>query len=529
MVSELIQRRADGDGFQTIAIGLKISRNTVKNRLRRLGAYEVEDAQKLLLGGFTAKSVNIQYVPEWSHLLAWDQVISDIMGGSTIREYWEIHFEPSSAVDLRNITYETFRREFRRRHPSLDVYYHKTHDPGVRCEIDYKGDTPGLGYIDRATGQFMDCRLFGSVLCHSRLFFPLATPNEKQISWMEGVEKGFQYFGGCSELTVADNTRCAVKQADWFDPDLNPEFYNFCLHHKTTLLAARPRRPTDKNLIEVHLGVFWRWARRKLKNHPVFSLGELNQFLRELADEFNLRYQRKYGSSRRERFEKNERAMLRPLPTKAYESGEWTTAILHDDCHIQFKYNFYSAPYQHRGKELDVRATFSQVEIFYQQERIAIHLRRPESQRGIYATDKTHLPERFQAMEELTIIRQISEAKKVGAHAGQIIEILLTESSHPLLFLRRTMGILRLKSRYSASKLERACEVLLNHGVTKPKVKDVERMINSPNLEKRPVALPIERKPNPHLRGQMSFTTEGENKYGPSTESDGSVFNGTLS
>ena len=91
------------------------------------------------------------------------------------------------------------------------------------------------------------------------------------------------------------------------------------------------------------------------------------------------------------------------------------------------------------------------------------------------------------------------------------------------------MGILRLKSRYSASKLDRACEVLLNHGVTKPKVKDVERMINSPNLEKRPVALPIERKPNPHLRGQMSFTTEGDNKYGPSTESDGSVFNGTLS
>jgi hypothetical protein len=116
----------------------------------------------------------------------------------------------------------------------------------------------------------------------------------------------------------------------------------------------------------------------------------------------------------------------------------------------------------------------------------------------------------------------------VGAHTGKIIETLLTKSSHPLMYLRRTMGILRLKSRHSASKLERACEVLLNHGVTKPRVKEVERMINSPNLENRPVALPIERKPNPHLRGQMSFTTEGENRYESCTESDGSVFNGTL-
>jgi transposase len=397
MVSELLQRRANGDGFQTIAIGLKISRNTVKCRLREIGAYEIEAAQKLLLDGFTSNSMSAQYVPEWSQSLPWDQVLSEIVSGSTIREYWEINFESSTEVNLRHVSYESFRREFRRRNPSIDVYYHKTHDPGVRCEIDYKGDTPGLGFIDRATGEFMDCRLFGSVLCNSRLFFPFATSNEKQMSWMAGVTAGFQYFGGATELIVADNTRCAVKQSDWFDPDLNPEFYNFCLHHNTTLIAARPRRPKDKNLIEVHLGVFWRWVRRRLRSRQVFSLGELNQLLRDMADEFNLRYQRKYGSSRRERFEKNEKPKLRPLPTATYEAGEWKTAILHDDCHIQFKYNFYSAPYQHRGKELEVRATFSHLEIFYQQERLAIHLRRPDSQRGNYSTDKAHLPEKFRA------------------------------------------------------------------------------------------------------------------------------------
>lgn len=527
MIEDLVRRRSKGNGFQTIAGDLKIARNTVKSRLKEIGAYEVADAQKLLLSGVGLPKA-APFTAHWSNQVSWGEALGQVEGGTPIKEFWEGHLLSSTAPDISNVPYETFWREFRRRYPNIDVHYHKNHEPGLRCEIDYKGDTHGLGYIDKNTGEFIECRLFGSVLCNSRLFFPLATENEKQPSWLAGIREGFRYFGGATQLLVVDNTRCAVNQADWFDPDLNQEFYNFCSHHNTTVTAARPGRPTDKNLIEVHLGVFWRWARRRLRQRQFFSIGELNRFLNDAADEFNNRYQRKYGSSRRERFESQERQTLKPLPTTTYETGEWKKAKLHEDCHIQHRYNYYSASYQHRGKELDVRVTFTHIEIFYQQERIAIHQRRPDTQRGNYCTDKSHLPEKFQAMEELTVSRQIRDANKIGPNTGKIITTLLTEVSHPLMFLRRTMGILRLKGRHGADKLERACEVLINHGSTKPRVKDVERMIASPNLESRPKALPIDRKPNPHLRGQMSFTTEGENDYELSTESDRSVSDRTL-
>lgn len=49
MISELILKRANGLGFSTIAQDLKIARNTVKTRLKEVGAYEVEDAQKHIL------------------------------------------------------------------------------------------------------------------------------------------------------------------------------------------------------------------------------------------------------------------------------------------------------------------------------------------------------------------------------------------------------------------------------------------------------------------------------------------------
>lgn len=513
MINELILKRANGLGFSTIAQDLKIARNTVKSWLKEVGAYEVEDAQKFILSGAKVETTGAGFTPHWSGQVTWGDVMTAVEGGTPIKEYWEHHLASAPEGDLGHVPYETFWREFRRRCPKIDVHYHKHHEPGQRAEIDYKGDMPGLGYIDKVTGEIIDCRLFGMVLCNSRMFFPYATPDEKQGSWLAGVRGGFRYFGGVSSTLVVDNTRCAVNAADWFDPDLNQEFFNFCHHYGTALIAARPRRPTDKNLIEVHLGVFWRWARRRLRSRQVFSLGELNRYLAELADEFNQRYQRKYGSSRFERFVAQEQKVLRPLPLTDYESGEWRKARLHDDCHIQFKYNFYSAPYQYRGKELDVRVTPSHVEIFYNQERLAIHGRRPDHQRGNYSTDKNHLPEKHQALEEFTVSRQIHEAKKVGAHTEKVITALLTEVSHPLMFLRRTMGILRLKGRFGAGKLERACEVLLQHGVHKPRVKDVERMIKSPNLDSRPKALPTERKPNPHLRGQMSFKTEGENSY----------------
>ena len=512
MIKELVQRRAKGLGFSTIAKDLKISRNTVKSRLKELGAYEVKQAQKFLLSDLPLVS-STPFTSHWSSKLDWGSAIILIEGGTPIKEYWETYLQSAQDKDLCHVPYETFWREFRRRYPSLDLHYHKHHEPGVRAEIDYKGDTSGLGYFDRVSGKWVDCRMFGMVLCHSRMFFPMATPDEKQGSWLSGVRGGFRYFSGVTETLVVDNAKAAVTAADWFDPDLNPEFCNFCHHYGTALMAARPRRPKDKNLIEVHLGVFWRWARRRVKAQKVFSLGELNRLLEALANEFNERYQKRYGSSRKDRFEAIESKVLKPIPSMDYELGEWRKAKLHDDCHIQFKYNFYSAPFQHRGKELDVRVSLSHVEIFYQHQRIAVHSRRPDHQRGNYSTDQAHLPVKHQAMQEITVARQIQEAKKIGPSTEKITTALLLEVSHPIMFLRRTLGILRLKGRYGAVKLERACEVLLNHGSLKPRVKDVENMIQSPNLESRPQALPIKRKTNPHLRGQMSFKTEGENDY----------------
>ncbi len=221
MIDELIRKRAGGLGFKTIAADLGISKNTVKSRLKEIGGFEVADAQTLLSDGINIKQKI--FTPHWGDKVDWPRVLAEVEGGVPIKEYWE-ELGGSDQRDLHFIPYESFWREFRRRYPSLDVYYHKTHEPGQRCEIDYKGDSPGLGYIDRATGEFIECRLFGMVLCNSRMFFPYATVDEKQGSWLSGIRGGFEYFGGVTATLVVDNAKTAVTRADWFDPDLRAQF-----------------------------------------------------------------------------------------------------------------------------------------------------------------------------------------------------------------------------------------------------------------------------------------------------------------
>jgi len=271
----------------------------------------------------------------------------------------------------------------------------------------------------------------------------------------------------------------------------------------------RPRKPKDKNLIENVLGVFWRWAGPKIRQRTFFSLAELNRFVRELLDWFNNRIQKKYGQSRRQKFEQGEREKLLELPTTAYEVGEWKKLKLHPDCHVQCGYNLYSAPYALRAKELDVRVTPHFVEIFHQLERVALHLTAPANHRGRYVTKDAHLPPAHLAMKEFTPMKALADAAHVGVATRQIIESLLTTVPHPLLHLRRVQGILRLAARHSGATLESACQVLVQLGVQLPRLDDVESIIK--NRSTQPTvsfAAEVKRGPNQNLRGQKTWSTE---------------------
>jgi len=205
-----------------------------------------------------------QYQAPWSDLVDWAQAHQFTAKGDPLSAYWEDKIKPTEG--LTHVPYVSFWREYKRRFPEVPLDFHKVHPPGERCEIDYKGDARELGYFDRNTLEFVPCRLFGAVLCFSQLFFPKATLTERQEDLFSGISDAFSYFGGVPLTTAVDNAKATVHRPHRYDPDLNKEFAHFCEHFGTAPLAMRPGKPKDKNLIENSLGVFWRWARRFLRD-----------------------------------------------------------------------------------------------------------------------------------------------------------------------------------------------------------------------------------------------------------------------
>jgi hypothetical protein len=158
------------------------------------------------------------------------------------------------------------------------------------------------------------------------------------------------------------------------------------------------------------------------------------------VEKINHRVHTRFRVSRRERFEKIEKAALKPLPLIPYEAGEWKRATLCPDCYIGVDSAYYSAPHIHRGKELRVKLTETQVEIFRDLEPIAVHAR--DRRRGGYRTKiEAHFPPQSQAYYEATPQNLISQARFIDESLHKLVVELFQADVYGN--IRRVQGFVR--------------------------------------------------------------------------------------
>ena len=65
---------------------------------------------------------------------------------------------------------------------------------------------------------------------------------------------------------VPDNTKTAVSQACYYDPDLNPTYAEFAAHYHTAVMPARPYHPRDKAKVENSVLLVERWILARLRH-----------------------------------------------------------------------------------------------------------------------------------------------------------------------------------------------------------------------------------------------------------------------
>ena len=111
-----------------------------------------------------------------------------------------------------------------------------------------------------------------------------------------------------------------------------------------------------------------------------------------------------------------------------YEYAEWKKVKAGFNYHIEIDKHFYSVPFTLIKKELYVRYNTITIEIFYQNQRVASHLRSYGAYG--YSTDPLHMPKAHQHHAEWTPERIAAWAKKIGDSTVQLIESIMAARLH---------------------------------------------------------------------------------------------------
>ena len=420
--------------------------------------------------------------------------------GVTLSLLWEEY----KAETPEGFQYSRFCERYAEWAGRLDVVMRQEHRAGEKLFVDYAGQT--MAVVDRATGEVKEAQLFVGVLGASSYTFAEATWTQGLSDWIGSHVRCFRFLGGVPEVVVPDNLKSGVSKVCFYEPDLNPTYQEMAAHYGVAVIPARVARPRDKAKVEVGVQVVERWILARLRNRVFFSLGELNQAIRELLDRLNLRPFHKLPGSRQSLFETLDQPALRPLPEDRYEYAEWKKVRPNIDYHVEFEGHYYSVPYQLFKKALELRATAETVECFRKGKRVASHRR--SHGKGGHTTLPEHMPSSHRKYASWTPGRMVSWARQTGPETAKLVEAILEERPHPEQGFRSCLGIIGLTKGYGAERVEAACARAL--AIKARSYKSVKAILEN-KLDGKPLPGTVE-EPSPidhaNVRGAAYYRTE---------------------
>ena len=327
-------------------------------------------------------------------------------------------------------------------------------EAGQEMQIDYGQGAPCMDH----TGKQRKTHVFRLVLSHSRKGYTEAVTRLTTESLIRSLENAFRVLGGVPKVVVFDNAASAVKQADWYDPELNPKIITFCKYYSFALVPTRPRTPEHKGKVERGVDYVQENA---LKGMTFESLALQNQHL--VQWEKNVADTRIHGTTKKhvgKQFIEVEKQTLGPLPSEPFPMYDEGVRKVSRDGHVEVKGSFYSAPPEYLGCEVWMRWNDRIVRMLnHRQEQIAIH---PRMEKGKFSTLSVHIaPSKISGIERGAQYL-MQKVKLIGPQSTRWAEGTLTE--HGVQGMRIIQGLLSLTRKYDSQAIERASETAWRSG-----------------------------------------------------------------
>ncbi len=379
-----------------------------------------------------------------------------------------------SELKRRGVTLQLLWEEYRMDHPDgysrtqFCYYYNRwkkklnptmrmNHTAGKKVFVDFSGDKPLI--TDPLTGSKREVELFVGVSGASSYTFAIAVDNQNIENWINCHIKMFNFFKGVPEAIVPDNLKSGIKDACYYEPEINPTYADMAAHYNVAILPARVRKPKDKAKVENGVLNVQRRILASLRNKTFFSLNDLNRAIAKELEKLNNRPMQHIGISRSDLFSQSDKPAFGSLPDFPFELFRWKKANVGIDYHIEVDKSYYSVPYILIGKTVDIRYTGRIVEIFCGSKKVSSHPR--QHIKGKYLTLSSHMPASHRYYAEQTPKSIRDWAQKIGRKTLEFCNQLI-QKRHPEQAFRSCMGIMNLTTGYPAERVEKACGMALS-------------------------------------------------------------------
>jgi transposase len=367
-VAAMLRLKELGWGSKRIAKELGISRGTVKRYLAAGGWRPFRTpARKRLLAGEEA----------WLR----ERLRQHRGNADVVRQ--ELSAEKGIAASLRTVERSCKRYRAELEAEARACVRFET-GPGRQLQIDFGERLIEIG------GAKVKVYLFVATLGYSRRCHVRAYRNERQESWLDGLESAFLSFGGVPEEVLMDNARALVTSHDIETRTVifNEKLKAFARHWGFRPKACAPYRARTKGKIERGVGYVKRnaIAGRSFASWAALE-AHLAQWEREIANE---RVHGTTGDTPAERFADAEKAALKPLADRPpFRTCRTLVRRVKNDCVVEVDGNAYSVPWQLIGETVEVTVAAGQVRVRHGSREVAVHaLAEGKRQR---AMDAAHL------------------------------------------------------------------------------------------------------------------------------------------
>ena len=463
-IKQLLRLHQQGAGKKHIARTLGISRNTVKAYLDKITAadWQIEDllclddpvlSRRMHAGSPALKDPRFTCFAD--RLDYFTRELAKV--GVTRKLLWEEYrAETPDGYGYSQFCYH-LSRLINARRPSMVL----THQPADKLFIDFAGHT--LPITDRHTGQITQCQVFIACLPYSDYSFVMAVPSQSIADFIHALVCCLTALGGVPRALVPDNLKSAIVRASRYEPDVNRALEDLANHYGTTVVPARAGKPKDKALVENQVKLIYNRVYAKLRNQVFFDLDSLNKAIAEKVAEHNQTRMQQKPYCRTERFLAGEKPLLAPLPATRFELKYYSRYKVAQNNHIYLgaDKHYYSVPYAHIGKTVEVIYTRSLVRIYHEGALLTAHPRDPRP--GRYTTSAEHLCSQHQHYLKRSPEYYLGRARKGGPELARLFKKIFSQDRYPEQLYRSCDGLLALSRKTDPETFARACRLALEH------------------------------------------------------------------